>query len=84
MEDVKAYIESGILELYVLRYILPEEKLQVEAMIQKHPVIKAEIVEMEKALEQYAIANAIEPSKNQRNKILNSLVTNLAHVYYLR
>ena len=32
MEDIKAYIESGILELYVLGDVTPEEKLQVEAM----------------------------------------------------
>lgn len=78
MEDVKAYIESGILELYVLGDVSPDEKLQVEAMVQQHPTIKAELQEVEKALEQYAIANAIEPSENQRNKILNSLLTNLA------
>lgn len=78
MKDVKEYIESGILELYVMGDVSPDEKLQVEDMIQKHPAIKAEIEEMEKALEQYAFANAVEPSENQRNKILNSLLTNLA------
>jgi anti-sigma-K factor RskA len=78
VEDVKAYIESGILELYVLGDVSPAEKLQVEEMLQKHPAVKAELVEVEKALEQYAKANAVEPSENQRNKILNSLLTNLA------
>jgi len=78
VEDVKTFIESGILELYVLGDVSPAEKKQVESMIQKHPVVKAELEEMEKALESYAFANAIQPSDNQRNKILNSLVTNLA------
>ncbi|MDB5005255.1 MAG: Anti-sigma-K factor rskA [Mucilaginibacter sp.] len=78
MEDVKAFIESGILELYVLGDVSPAEKKQVEAMIQKHLVVKAELEEMEKALESYVFANAIQPSDSQRNKILNSLVTNLA------
>lgn len=78
MEDVKTFIESGILELYVLGDVSPAEKKQVESMIQKHPVVKAELEEMEKALESYAFANAIQPSDSQRNKILNSLVTNLA------
>jgi hypothetical protein len=78
VEDVKAFIESGILELYVLGDVTPAEKQQVEAMVQNHPVVKAELEEMEKALESYAFANAIQPSENQRNKILNSLVTNLA------
>ena len=78
MEDVKTFIESGILELYVLGDVSAAEKLQVEAMVQKHPVVRAELEEMEKALESYAFANAVEPSKTQRDKILNSLVTNLA------
>lgn len=78
VEDVKAYIESGILELYVLGDVSPAEKLQVEEMIQKHPAVKAELAEVEKALEQYAHENAVEPAENQRTKILNSLVTNLA------
>jgi len=78
VEDVKAFIESGILELYVLGDVSPAEKQQVEAMVQKHPAVKAELSEVEKALESYAFANAVEPLENQRNKILNSLVTNLA------
>jgi anti-sigma-K factor RskA len=78
VDDVKLFIESGILELYVLRDVTPAEKQQVEAMVQNHPVVKAELEEMEKALESYALSNAIQPSENQRSKILNSLVTNLA------
>jgi anti-sigma-K factor RskA len=78
VEDVKTFIESGILELYVLGDVSPAEKQQVEAMIQEHPVVKAELEEMEKALESYALVNAVQPSEKQRNKILNSLVTNLA------
>jgi anti-sigma-K factor RskA len=78
VEDVKTFIESGILELYVLGDATPAERKQVEAMVQEHPAVKAELNEVERALESYAIDNAIEPSANQRNKILNSLVTNLA------
>ncbi|MFD2864559.1 anti-sigma factor domain-containing protein [Mucilaginibacter antarcticus] len=78
MEDVKAFIESGILELYVLGDITAAEREQVEAMVQEHPAVKAELNEVEKALEMYASVNAMEPSAHQRTKILNSLVTNLA------
>ena len=77
MEDIKAYIESGILELYVLGDVTPQEKLEVEAMAAKHPAIKAELEEIEKSLELYAEANAIEPDENQRDRVLNSLVVNL-------
>ena len=77
MEDIKAYIESGILELYVLGDITHDEKLQVEAMAAKHPAIKAELDEIERSMEQYAEHNAVEPNEQLRGRILNSLLTNL-------
>jgi anti-sigma-K factor RskA len=77
VDVVKAYIETGILELYVLGDVTPNERLQVEQMISDHPVIKAEVDEIEKAMELYARANAVDPPANQRDKILNSLLTNL-------
>jgi len=76
VEDIKAYIESGILELYVVGDVSQAEKLEVEAMAAKHPAIKAELEEIGTSLELYARANAIEPAEGQRNKILNSLLTN--------
>lgn len=77
MEDLKAYIESGILELYALGDVTQEERLQVEEMALKHPAVKAELDAVEASLENYAMAHAIEPSAGQRDRILNSLLTNL-------
>ena len=76
MEDLKAYIESGILELYVLGDVTPEEKFQVEAMAAKHPAVKAELAEIERSMELYAEENAVEPPAHLRDKILNSMLTN--------
>ena len=78
MEDIKAYMESGILELYILGDVTPEEKLQVEAMAAKHPAIKAELDEIERSMEAYARENPIEPADDLRERILSSLVTNFA------
>ena len=78
MEEIKTYIESGILELYVLGDVTPEERAQVEAMASKHPAIKAELKEIERSLELYAEANAVEPSEDQRERVLNSLLTNFS------
>ncbi|GAB2971168.1 anti-sigma factor [Mucilaginibacter puniceus] len=78
MENVQAYIESGILELYVLGNVTPEEKLQVEEMMAAHQQVRAEVDEIERALEVYAGKNAVEPAADKRTHILNSLVTNLA------
>ncbi|WDF76872.1 anti-sigma factor [Mucilaginibacter sp. KACC 22773] len=77
MEDLKAYIETGILELYVLGDVTPDEKRQVEEMASKHPEIKAELDEIERSMELYAKENAVEPSENLRSRVLGSLLTNL-------
>ncbi|MDN3550353.1 anti-sigma factor [Mucilaginibacter aquaedulcis] len=76
MEDIKAYIESGILELYVLGDVTPDERLQVEAMALKHPAIKAELDAIERSMELYAKENEIEPSEELRHRVLGSILTN--------
>jgi anti-sigma-K factor RskA len=76
VEDLKSYIESGILELYVLGDVTPDEKLQVEEMASKHPAIKAELDEIERSMELYAENNAVEPPEHLRGKVLNSILTN--------
>jgi anti-sigma-K factor RskA len=76
VKDIKAYIESGILELYVLGDVTPEEKLQVEMMASKHPAIKAELDEIERSMELFAEENAVEPPAHLRDRVLNSVLTN--------
>lgn len=77
MEDIKEYIESGILELYVMGDVSPDERLQVEKMAAEHITVKAEIEEIERSLELYAEAHAVEPSEALKGRIIGSLVTNL-------
>jgi anti-sigma-K factor RskA len=81
VEDIKAYIETGILELYVLGDVSQAEMLQVEEMAEKYPEVKAELAGIEKALEAYALANSVLPSEQLRDRVLNSLVTNFANDY---
>ena len=70
MEEVKSYIESGILELYVLGQLSAEENMAVEAMAAQYPLVRAEISAIEIAMEAYALENAIEPSDELGDKIL--------------
>ncbi|MCC8410719.1 anti-sigma factor [Mucilaginibacter sp. UR6-1] len=77
MEDIRAYIESGILELYVLGDVSPAEKQQVDDAASKYPEVKAELDAIETAMESYALVQAIEPSEQQRDRVLNSLLVNL-------
>ncbi|RYY36529.1 MAG: anti-sigma factor [Sphingobacteriaceae bacterium] len=78
MEEVKAYIESGILELYVLGDLSLDERLQVEGMALKHPEVKAELGEIEAALEQYATIQAVEPNQKMQDRVLNTMLINFA------
>jgi hypothetical protein len=76
VEDLKAYIETGILELYVLGDVTPDEKHHVEEMAAKYPDIKAELDSIAYSMELYAQENAVEPSEHLRSRVLGSLLTN--------
>ncbi|MGN8057282.1 anti-sigma factor [Pedobacter sp. 22163] len=73
MENLKAYIESGVLELYVLGDLSPEEALQVEEMASQHPEVRDEIAAIEQAMEQYAMQNAVEPSADVETRLFEKL-----------
>jgi anti-sigma-K factor RskA len=48
--DIKAYIESGILELYVAGQLSEKENQEVYELIQQHPEILQEVLEIEAAV----------------------------------
>jgi anti-sigma-K factor RskA len=76
VEDIKQYIESGILELYVLNDLTPAERLEVERMAATYPVIQKEIDEISETMELLAEEHAIEPREELRAIVLNQLLTN--------
>lgn len=57
----KEFINSGILEQYVLGLASGEEIKQVELLAATDPAIKMEIDAISETLEKFAVANAIEP-----------------------
>lgn len=73
MEEGKAYIESGILELYVLGQLNAQEQAEVEAMAAQYPEVKQEIDAIEVAMEQYAMQHAVSPAEGLENRILGGL-----------
>jgi anti-sigma-K factor RskA len=73
VEEIRSYIESGILELYASGGLSSAERLEVEAMLAKHPALQLELAEIEQSLEHYAKAYSIEPSGELRNKVIESL-----------
>ncbi|MEH3111932.1 anti-sigma factor [Pedobacter terrae] len=76
MENLKAYIESGVLELYVLGDLSPEETLRVEEMASQYPEVGDEIAAIERAMERYAMQNALQPSPDVETRLFEKLGLN--------
>ncbi len=73
MTNIKAFIESGILESYVLGMATVEEMAEVNLMAEQHDAIRNEINQISDALEQYALAHAIEPNATIKPFLLATL-----------
>jgi len=76
VEESKEYIETGILELYVLGQLKPHEQKEVEDMAARFPEIRAEIAAIEMAMEKYAFSHAIQPDVNLERKIFEKIAAN--------
>ena len=73
MEETKEYIETGILELYVLGQLSADDQKEVEAMATNFPEVKREIDAIEIAMERYAIHNAVLPSEDLTTRIFEKI-----------
>ncbi len=71
--DLKKYIESGILEQFVLGSLSSQEVIEVEKLMSRHPEIRAEVMAIEDAMENYAKAHAIKPPLGLEQIILNKI-----------
>jgi mannose-6-phosphate isomerase-like protein (cupin superfamily) len=61
MDAVIDFINSGVLELYVLGQATEQDALEVERMSEAYPQIREEVNSIAIALESYAEAHAVEP-----------------------
>ncbi len=71
--DIKQYIESGILELYVLGQLSPEEEKDVQEMQAKHIEIQREIYEISLSLEKYGQINSIKAPVSISDQLFQNL-----------
>lgn len=71
--DIKAYIESGILESYVLGLISTEEAAEVEILCTQHVEIKNAVDEFSLLIEKAAFDNAVAPPAAAKDKLMSSL-----------
>jgi mannose-6-phosphate isomerase-like protein (cupin superfamily) len=73
MINAAEYIESGILEMYVLGCTTKEEATEVERMAALHDEVREELDAISAAMEQYAKANAVEPDPTVRPFIMATI-----------
>ncbi|MFN4247206.1 MAG: anti-sigma factor domain-containing protein [Flavipsychrobacter sp.] len=71
--NIKEYIESGILEAYVLGALTEGERAAVEADMVMYPELAQEIAAIEAAMQSFAEANAEEPPAHMQQQIWNAI-----------
>ena len=71
--EIKDIISSGLLELHVLGMTTTAEAAEVQAWAMKYPEVKAELNAIEISMEQYAMANAIEPGATLKQQIIKNI-----------
>lgn len=73
--NVKEYIASGILELYVAGSLTEKENLEVFEMMQKHPEVLAEVKSIETAIVTLTASLSAKDTKTLFSNIKNSVQT---------
>jgi anti-sigma-K factor RskA len=71
--DIKDYIESGIIESYVLDLTTAEETAETEAMAKEHNEVKQAIVDFEILLENQASKDLMQPDARVKINLNNIL-----------
>lgn len=71
--DVKAYIESGVLEQYVLGALNESERRDVERYAASYPAIRQELDQIEQAMETYALMHGKTPPAGTLERILSKI-----------
>jgi len=71
--DPKSYIQSGILEQYVLGKLTEAEISEVERFAEQYPEIQQEIVAIEEALKEYAMLHGKTPPPGVLSEVLKRI-----------
>ena len=80
--DTAAYIASGIVETYCLGLASPIEAQEVEEYAKRYPEIQKEIDAINSSLEEYAMANRVEPALGSKIKLLLGLYQQVSGKVY--
>ena len=72
--DVKAYIASGILELYVAGILSEEENQEVYTAMQQHPEIREEVERIEQTVRQVTASVSPSDTSNYEERITKAIL----------
>lgn len=70
--DIKAFRETGLLEMYLIGACSPEEIKEVEAALDKWPELQDDIKSISKGLEGYSRSHGVTPSEGLKEKIMDT------------
>ncbi len=73
--EINEIISSGLLESYVMGQTTEQETQQVLQWKAMYPQVADELVSIENALEQYAMAHAVAPPSSLKQSLLNKIDT---------
>ena len=71
--DLQSFIQSGLLESYVLGQCTRGERSLVEQMLAQYPEARAEMSAIEQTLEGYAKSQAITPPQGLKGQIMDAI-----------
>ncbi|MFT5819413.1 MAG: mannose-6-phosphate isomerase-like protein (cupin superfamily) [Crocinitomix sp.] len=71
--NIKNYIESGVLEEYVLGNLSVDERLKVEICAAEHSAIKTEIAAIELSFENFATAHSDSRAQHFKENIVKTI-----------
>jgi anti-sigma-K factor RskA len=71
--NIKEYIESGIIEAYVLDLASESEKAEFEQLCAQYPELVAARRDFEEGLERHASAHAMQPPSGVKVKVLEAI-----------
>jgi anti-sigma-K factor RskA len=71
--DPQSFIQSGLLEAYVMGQCTAAERAEVERMAAAHEAVRAELEAIELTLEKVAMANAVSPPPGLRDQVLRQI-----------
>ncbi|MEO7394246.1 MAG: hypothetical protein ABIU11_04840, partial [Chitinophagaceae bacterium] len=81
--DIKSYISSGIIELYVMGICSIDEEKELEMLRRQHPGLNAAIIQYETELEASMQKNSTLPANIIDERILQSLDSLQAPVIHI-